>query len=351
MNFMLHVGLPKSASTFLQRSFFKVHDEVLLLGKPISPSHPAAFQELFFSALVDQPDFIYNRRRFKPLIQQYIEESQTKEHKAAVLSHELLTNAFLGRVDLCARAKRIRALVPDDTKIVMVIRNQKEWLYLHYNTWVREAGLTESFAKWAFWAIAEYDISGLITLFYNEIYSLYCSLFGADNVLILPFGLISQTPQKAVTQVCQYMGISDLTVDPRPLHKSPSPEALGALLSINKRTQSGPFTHTPYGRSRPWRLSHWYERHSFEFPPTNCSENQELTRILYETNEEIVSHAKSLGLDCTPYVPVLSDTLEAYLNGILREKNINFLAMVKNVSNYDLLERELFKSSVTQKII
>lgn len=351
MNFVLHVGLPKSASTYLQRRFFNVHSEVLFLGKPLSPSHPAAFQELFFSALVDQPKFIYDGRRFKHLIKRYIEKSQTKIHKTAVLSHELLTNAFLGRVDLCERAKRIRALVPDDTKVIMVIRNQKELLYSYYNTWVREAGLTESFDKWSFWAIAEYDISGLVTLFYNEIYSLYCTLFGADKVLILPFELIRQAPQTAVSQICKYIGISNINVDPSPLHKSPSSKTLGALLSINKRTQSGPFAHTPYGRSRPWRLSHWYERHSYELPPTNCSENRALTNMLYGTDEDIVAYAKTLGLDCTPYVPMLSDTLGKYLNQILREKNIAFLDMARNLSNYNLLEKEIFKSSLTQRII
>ena len=180
----IHVGFPKTATTFLQRDLFHKLPGIVYLGRDYARKqsyHPdikniirdlCQLEEIMF-------DVRAYRKAFSPLI-----ENAATEGKNLLMSDERLTlsNIFTGRHVI---AKRLRELFNDqNVRIIFTIRNQiaaSVSLYIYVNAIL-------PFPVWINNKIREQDLfkpNPLHTFLYYEVIKYYEDLFGKENIRIL----------------------------------------------------------------------------------------------------------------------------------------------------------------------
>lgn len=182
----IHVGFPKTATTFLQKKIFRKLPGFLYLGREYSPGEKMwidpEFKHLIWSLCrIEEVNFDadYYRKVFLPFF-----ENAESEDKQLLISDEKLTLSTI-----CASrrviAERLRRLFYDkDVKIIFTIRNQIDAsisLYIYTNAivpfplWVKNKLKEENFAS----------PNPLHTFLYYEVIKVYEELFGKENIRIL----------------------------------------------------------------------------------------------------------------------------------------------------------------------
>lgn len=169
---VVHIGFPKTATTFLQTSVF--------------PQLPQGFNypdnkttEAFFRPIADHDDTIFD---WEDSARRLAGVSQTHEH--CLFSYEPLTgahyrSAFVNRTLI---ARRLRQIGFD--RVIITIRNQFDALESAYKQYVKSGGVLR------FDDYVQFDPDKPRYLYpeyfdYLRIFRLYSETFGRDNVLIL----------------------------------------------------------------------------------------------------------------------------------------------------------------------
>jgi len=121
----IHVGLHKTASTFLQEKVFSHLTSVSYLTRPYT-QHNHAFNKLQYA-----DDSLYTPSELIDAL------SKVKEDRI-LISDEALSGVpiTLGMINRSMIAKRLKGIFPD-AKILLFIRGQKAMLLSHYNMWVK----------------------------------------------------------------------------------------------------------------------------------------------------------------------------------------------------------------------
>lgn len=118
--YVLHIGLPKTGTTALQRNYFPA-----LVGNGLSVNPPLLVTAL--TEAIKLLDFDELTKADTELLSAFVEaESRTAETHTTLLSLELLSQR-LHAVDLPARAAFLGALFPD-ADVVLVLRHQADLL-------------------------------------------------------------------------------------------------------------------------------------------------------------------------------------------------------------------------------
>ncbi len=204
MNILIHIGYPKTASSWLQETLFKdenygfyaLHDgnsktvrDVKRMALPFYETMPFDFDAEAVRTYID---------RNCPL----------EEEKCAVISNERLSGgAFFGGYDSVDIAKRLYSVFPN-ARIFMMIREQFDIIISQYFQKLKK-GLGQSFQRYVGKKVHDGRPSFMIDHYkYDRLIELYQQLFGKDKVLIYPFEALKADPFRLVNTLTRFCDLS-----------------------------------------------------------------------------------------------------------------------------------------------
>jgi len=209
---LLHIGYPKCMSTSLQRDLFAIHPEIMFLGWGLPDTeHGWISDELSVLCEVGiryEKVLNFQRDRAKQIFNELLSDFKCDNKKRALcLSYESFSFTMHFDVDPVIKAERLRDLMGRDTKILIVIRNQFDLIRSYYYECVR-GGYSKSFPEFIDFNFHYQFHSIFSDLRYRQLYKHYCNAFGKENVLLLPMEEIIETPQEAISKICEHAGVS-----------------------------------------------------------------------------------------------------------------------------------------------
>ncbi|HIK50292.1 MAG TPA: sulfotransferase [Oscillatoriales cyanobacterium M59_W2019_021] len=247
---LIHIGYPKAASTWLQQSLF--NDERTGFYAPWGlPSYESIEQFIIANA------FRFSAKKVRQMFDLGLQDA-AKRNLIPVISEEfLIGHQVEGKYWGKDVADRLNATFPE-AKILMVIREQKSEILSSYRQSIRR-GDAASLSR--FIGIGETrkpGIGAICQLDYFE-YDLaiayYHQLFGADNVLVLPFETLVKDPQAASQTIIDFAGAKgELTSHPIPKNVGFKAGTLMFRQQINGFCVPPETPKSP--RSFPWRVGY-----------------------------------------------------------------------------------------------
>jgi hypothetical protein len=120
MSVFIHVGLPKTGTSTIQRGYFSQHKDIEHIG--VNKNNPPKLERNFIDAIVDVE--CYEWRSRKKTIEEYRDIILKKDGCTVISAESFSTGtARSGKVDRYTIAKRLSGLFPDSS-IILVLRNQ-----------------------------------------------------------------------------------------------------------------------------------------------------------------------------------------------------------------------------------
>lgn len=204
---LVHVGLHKCGSTWLQRYMFDSSE----IGF-VSPWGKLASLAVTEFVTVDPLNFDTERVRARFLAAaKPIGEGQT-----IVLSHEALSSRpHHGSYYAPYVADRIQSVFPS-SRILMIFREQKSLIHSLYGEHLRNGGMA-TLPEFIGTGSEPPGFTGLCALSFFEfdnLYDMYRDRFGVDRVLALPLEMLSEQPDDFVRRICAFVD--------RPVHPLPT---------------------------------------------------------------------------------------------------------------------------------
>ena len=203
----VHIGFPKTASTWLQE-LFGARKEICFLYKPNFFHWDDCFskgKDFYFSLFqpkegnkifLDSDEAYAIGRRFGSFGWDCLCQPNLK-----------LSDKFILPSDRQLIANRIHEISPE-AKILMVIRNQADWLSSVYKHHIRK-GEHGSFGKFLDSSDCTYPGKDFLSAgFYSQTAELYFRLFGKENVLVLFYEDLINNPTGFLDKVSDFLGIN-----------------------------------------------------------------------------------------------------------------------------------------------
>lgn len=188
----LHVGLPKSLSTALQRDFFAAHPALRHLGVGNGSNVDYADPEVELAVeghLMFCKELRYREKEagVRQLFARHFAAADADPRVLAVgISNESLSfSTTPGHLDTSVKARRLRDVFGPDAEVILILRNQPALLRSLHGESIRN-GHAGSFGEFLTWAYLYQDRSFLYDLLFDRTFDLYAGLFGAEHVHVLP---------------------------------------------------------------------------------------------------------------------------------------------------------------------
>lgn len=127
---VIHIGIQKCASTFLQEIGFKDHPEICLLGDDAIRLECRELKEYAFS---------YDAERLRSALQNDEKKNRKSEHQKSILSFEGLS----GNIDTGRDSRKIAeelAATFDQVQIIVILREQFGMMYSLWNQYIQGGG-------------------------------------------------------------------------------------------------------------------------------------------------------------------------------------------------------------------
>jgi hypothetical protein len=195
---LIHIGFPRSASTWLQTCLFQPEQGFPQIMDPVS-AH---------MNFIESPVFTFRPEKVEKWMAEKIGASGPKWPKGAtpVITQEGLAGKIFGAgYNGKEIADRIKTVLPEG-KILIVIREQKAILLSLYNLYIKW-GLPHSLGQLL--NPIEPRIAPqfkYVYLHYHLIVSYYQGLFGKDKVLVLPFEQFISQPDSFARSIFEFSG-------------------------------------------------------------------------------------------------------------------------------------------------
>lgn len=200
MQLLIHIGYPKTGSSWLQRYIFNNQN----LGV-IAPwgKNKQAIEAINYFVYPDDLNFstTETQKHFLPEI-----EAANLKNLVPILSHEYLS-IRIGAISYPKLVAQRLAKVFPEAKILLFIREQKKIILSTYQEYIKNQGV-QTLEE----ALAESNyIDGKLpavrpSLYkYDLIISYYQELFGQDNVLVIPFELFKQNNLETVASILHFV--------------------------------------------------------------------------------------------------------------------------------------------------
>jgi hypothetical protein len=209
---LIHIGLPKAGSTFLQRQVFAEVKQVKVIS-----SHDSIFIPDYFRWIL-QICRSYDSLRTVDLVEAFerdneiLKQAQKKFSKALSKRHHLISseglvgvvhnpNLFAGKI-----AEFLHSVAPS-SKILIVVRKHIDWMESIWRQVVyfeRRGGVNLSLMQ--MFGEAE-SLVKFSDIKWSKLAETYGNLFGYENLLILPFELLQRDDSNFVQQVSSFFEI------------------------------------------------------------------------------------------------------------------------------------------------
>jgi hypothetical protein len=198
-DFALHVGIRKSATTWLQNIFFPRLTGVNYIGKTDTSYPPWLIHWHYWD------DFEF-AKRFGEIVRAI--ENVARQGLINLISSEAFTNTAA----IWSQAHRIKKLLPD-ARIIITLRDPVEVLISHYKLDVSDGHYHLPLEAYLDWSRTPFDLVKrsplyLPDFFYDEMIALYCELFGAHNVCILRYEDMINSPSLYFSALSSFLRVS-----------------------------------------------------------------------------------------------------------------------------------------------
>jgi hypothetical protein len=206
MDVAFHIGYHKTATSWLQQTYFPNHPEIQALCDSRAP-----WNDPFLSYLIGTPDSKFDSQKCARILRETVSSSTDSGSKRSyIVSAERLSgHPISGGFDNFRIAERIYSIAPQ-AKIIIVVREQTKMISSVYKQMVGEGypGHLEDMLSWKRWKATGFDLSYFE---YDLLVSKYFSLFGKQNVLTLPYELMRKDRETFLQLLCQFIGISEVS--------------------------------------------------------------------------------------------------------------------------------------------
>lgn len=188
----IHIGYPKNFSTSLQRDYFSKHPEIDHLGIGVNDNLG------YKNSLVEKSLEVYLKSckyfKYKEVESNIINHFQSaflaaknNNYKAVGISAEHLGFSFTyDSLSVKEKAERLSTIFGDDTKIIMIVRNQFDLIKSLYRECVR-VGFKGEFSYFIKLIYKYQDRNFVYDFRYDYVYETYANLFGKKNVGVFFF--------------------------------------------------------------------------------------------------------------------------------------------------------------------
>lgn len=244
-NIIIHTGLAKTASTFLQIKVFPYINNIYFIYQ----GHKLFFEEpLKFLQWINNPyhynvpfkGTIHDKKGFQKICEKIYDFIKLNvNQKTLFISHE----GFVGcgeysHINHKSNTEILKKLFPN-AKIFLVIRKQDEWIESYYNEFIITNYITLNkaigFKNNKF--NPKNKMLNIYKLNWFELYKSYEKYFGKDNVLILPYEMFREKPDEFLTKFYSFAKL-----------ESYYPETIIKLNERKIRNLEKSFLHTNYNK-------------------------------------------------------------------------------------------------------
>lgn len=203
-NIVIHLGFPKTATTWLQRYVFS--DARMGFCSPWGDRAGIAIDQF-----VAGPQFAFDANTTRQIFDEMLQKSESDHRLIPILSEEtLIGDPCSGRYWGESVANRLHATFPE-AKIVITIREQNAFVLSAYKEYVRNGG-TASIERFLGRGVelrpGFSGICQLNSLEYDLPISYYKSLFGIDRVLVLAYEELLVQPESFIQRLANFAGVS-----------------------------------------------------------------------------------------------------------------------------------------------
>ena len=208
MKLLLHIGLPKAASSTLQRDVF-CHQKLGfdILETQLDSNFPLkTVEDVIFGN-----DFTIDLSKIKQDLNEYIESRENPDLISVISQEKLIGLPDDGPCYTKRVADRLNKICPD-AKILIVIREQRRFVLSCYNQHIRNSSNIklerfigcDGYASDGYPSIMDSDF-----LKYDKIIEYYETLFGSDNVIVLVFEELVKDFETGVNAIRAKFGMTD----------------------------------------------------------------------------------------------------------------------------------------------
>ena len=291
-----HIGYPKAASTWLQTFLFPRHRELFHFGRYNGDDIiDDDLRIVLWNDLIMRPPLLYDADEVAGTFRRLFALAAKKGATACGISQEVLTLSLIGGVDITERARRLRDAMGEDTRIIIVVRNQLDWIRSVFCGLLKEGGMQLDLEEFLYYFYYQQDQSPFSTLFYDAVHQCYAGLFGAGQVHVIPFELIKQDARDFAARVCRAIGVSELAEVPaESINERPSAKALTACLAYNRQRSFYFGTH-PLRRPVGFAAEPMFRKRLGVDPPAWMAEERKQSMFSFVNMEKAVQAAESKG--------------------------------------------------------
>lgn len=210
MRKFVHVGYPKSGSTSLQIDVFREHPEIYYLGRGYGDFTGYIDDDIQICAEIDlrfRREFEFDEALYRSRFDKHFDLAENSVEKKVVgFSSEFFSFTYQNDLDVAEKARRLWLGFGADTQVLIIIREQLGFIRSTYKEFIR-SGYRKTFDEFVFWLYEQKDRNFYSVLKYEKMFELYSSLFGAENVHIVPFELLNSDPIRFLERVSVAIGV------------------------------------------------------------------------------------------------------------------------------------------------
>lgn len=224
----IHIGYPKTATTWLQRFIFPFHKEINYLDHYKNEN-----KWLLDLRYIDDLDF--NPESFK---KKYSELNIDKEKPVLISIESLSGDVFKRGFNSKRIADNLKEIFPD-AKIIITVRNQIAMIDSLYKQYVNQGGNC-NFKKFIELPAPKPVSFSLDYLKYHKLLDYYSDIFGQDSVFVKTYEHLKENPEKYLSELFLFIGVKDFDGDLKnfKVNRSLSPFSVGLLRFANQFLKS-----------------------------------------------------------------------------------------------------------------
>jgi len=204
----VHIGYHKTGTTYLQNCGLKKHSQIKMLADYNDDNNE--FEQTLFQLkcdITEEHEYLFSADRVRTKFFETCSEIADLERDDQVIgiSDEAFSGDYLSGRDSYLFAQRIHDVF-GTVKIVMVVRNQSRMIDSIYRQYIHMGG-TLSLKKVL--DPIRFPTADLFNkLKYDKLVAHYYTVFGKENVLVVPFELINNKPE-FLGEIYRFLGVNE----------------------------------------------------------------------------------------------------------------------------------------------
>jgi hypothetical protein len=199
-NIFVHIGYPRTGTTWFQRVFFTLHEDIFYLDEP---------NNRWLNDFVWKSDFEFNSDEMK---EKFVDSVKGSQKQIIGISNEGFCGNILGRlIEPRIIADRLRRVFGDyDVKLIVFLRNQAEILLSIYKVLIKEG--TPCRYESLFDPSAIYRIN-LSYFKYDKMIELWQQYFEKNSIGVFLYEDFIKNKLEFLNLLCNFLSISSVSPD------------------------------------------------------------------------------------------------------------------------------------------